>query len=173
MKIVVALLAIGALIGTAEGQATSQHPSRIVTTTRLVATFSDLENELGKALQQNDQPALNRLLSEDFQVWTPAPPGQPIPREDWLRHMETQKPESFQVRQMAVRGLTDEISVASFVLTEAVAGAQGKQKHSYFVVDLWKKSGDAWQITDRYVSAVSGASPAAAKTTDKRPTGKD
>src|SRR5437868_15546211 len=103
MRLLVGILLAGSLVG-AYGQ-TTKPPRRIVTTTRLVAIFSELENDCMKAVQENDANALDRLLSEDFQIWTPSPPGHPIPREDWLKQAE--KPQSFRIRQMAVRGVAD------------------------------------------------------------------
>lgn len=166
MRVLVGIL-LAASLAAAYGQ-TIKPPGRIVTTTRLVAIFSELENDCVKAIQQNDGARLNKLLSEDFEVWTPAPPGHPIPREDWLKQAE--KPQSFSIRQMAVRGLANDISIASFVLSETVNPPAAKPRNT-FVVDVWKKSGDQWQLTDRYASPFAGAIPAATPG-DKRPTGK-
>ena len=55
---------------------------RVVTKTRLVALFSDLETQLLQAEQARDEPTLNRLLGDDFEVWTPELSGDPIPRDN-------------------------------------------------------------------------------------------
>ena len=167
---IVGLLVSGILVAAAQGQAARQAPGRIVTTTRLVAIFSQLEHDLLKGIQQEDHQVLDRLLSDEFQVWTPLPPGEPVPREDWLARFWRHKLQSFRVRQTAVRGLTDDISVASFVLTETVVEGTPKN-HDYFIVDVWTKYGDSWRLSDRYESPVSAA--ATGGTGDKRPTGKD
>src|SRR5947209_4013651 len=165
---VVVLLVTTALIIAAQGQATPTAPGRIVTTTRLVALFSQLESDCLKAVQRNDQLALNRLLSEDFEVWTPAPPGHPIPREDWVEEQTAHKASSFRTRQMAVRSVADDTSIVSFVLREN-SGANARES---FIVDVWKKTGENWQLTDRYEAAVP-PQHTAPTTVDRRPTGKN
>jgi ketosteroid isomerase-like protein len=144
---------------------------RIVTVTRLVAMFSDLESQWLTAIQQKDENALKRLLADDFQVWTPTPPGDPISREDWLKQAGAGKLESFHLRQMAVRSLNDETALASFVLSETVERAGKATRHDNFVVDVWRKTGDQWHVTDRYISQITGASPPAR--TDLKPSGKN
>jgi ketosteroid isomerase-like protein len=166
MRVIVGILLAGSLVG-AYGQSTKP-PGRIVTTTRLVAIFSELENDCMKAVQENDENTLNKLLSDDFEVWTPAPPGHPIPREDWLK--QVQKPQSFRIRQMAVRGVADDISIASFVLSETINQTGAKPRNT-FIVDVWTKIADQWQLMDRYASPIVGATPAATQV-DKQPTGK-
>ena len=93
-------------------------PPRIVTRTRLQVVFSSLEDQWLKAVQAKDKGALNKLLAEDFEVWTAAPPGEPLPREDWQTAAMARKLVSFRIRQMAVRSARPDVSVASFVLTE-------------------------------------------------------
>ena len=139
--------------------------TRIPTATRLVVTFHDLEQQLMIALRKNDSAALNRLLAGEFEVWTPQPPGDPVPRADWLQMRQSAgASETFSIRQMAVRGL-DEHAVASFVLMEGAGAKQTAQ----FVVDLWARSGGAWRLTDRYTSPV----PHAPYSGERKPTGKD
>src|SRR5205823_11350329 len=98
--------------------AAAQSPAgkqRIVTTTRLVAIFSDLERQLMSAVQQKDDVKTQQFLSDDFAVWTPQPPGDPIPQEDWLASEKRKQPTSFRIHQMAVQSL-GEYAAVSFVL---------------------------------------------------------
>jgi predicted acyl esterase len=141
---------------------------RIVTPTRLQVLFSGLETEWLKAVQQRDPKALDRLLSEEFEVWTAAPPGDPIPRDEWQREAFSKKLESFAIRQIAVRSLSAEIAVASFALAET----SGKKQQSYFVVDVWNHAEGNWKCSDRYLSSVA---PAAERKSHakKKPTGKE
>ena len=170
MRIFLLFLSTVPLVFSAYGQNSTAAPGRIVTTTRLVALFSQVESDLEKALQQNDSQTLNKLLSDDFEVWTPAPPGHPIPREDWLTNAAGHKSQSFRFHQMAVRGIADDISIVSFIFSETASGA-AKNRDS-FIVDVWKKAGEGWQLSDRYVSSIT-ATGSRASTVDKRPTGKD
>lgn len=144
---------------------------RIVTRTRLQVLFSDLETQWLEAVQQGDKAALNRLLSEEFEVWTPAPPGDPIPREDWQAQAFARPPQSFQLGQMAVRAVSADISVASFRLTETFGSGPEARHEAYFVVDVWTKvgSGDDWRCTDRYLSRVADEGPKS----ELKPSGKE
>jgi Domain of unknown function (DUF4440) len=143
---------------------------RVVTKTRLVALFSDLETQLLQGEQARDKPTLNRLLGEEFEVWTPNLSGDPIPRDDWQKRALAQKLSWFRIEQMAVKVMSDEVVVASFLLKETTQ-VDGKSKASNrFIVDVWKKNGDAWQLTDRYSSRVTGS---ADTESGKKPTGKE
>ena len=166
MKSLASLFAIVVLGAWASAQNTKQTPGRIVTTTRLVAVFSELEESTFKAAQQNDVATLNRVLADEFEVWTPEPPGQPIPREDWLKKMAADKTQSFRFRQMAVRSLADDISVVSFLFTEVSTSPK-----SYFIVDVWTRIGDSWKLRDRYQSRALAQTRAPA--VDKPPSGRN
>jgi ketosteroid isomerase-like protein len=148
---------------------------RIVTRTRLQVLFSDLEDQWLKAIQQKDAPSLDRLLSEDFQVWTPTPPGSPMPREDWQTAAFGRKLRSFEYHQLAVRSASPEIAIASFVLTETFDQAGKSVSEDHFVVDVWAKNGegDNWRCTDRYWWKVSGASHPAGSKPGVKPSGKE
>src|SRR5690348_4775429 len=92
-----------------------QTPRRIVTKTRLQVVFGDLETQWLNAVQTKDKSALNILLSDSFEVWTPTQSG-PIPLEDWKQDAFAHRPTAFEIRQIAVRGVSDDVSVVSFVL---------------------------------------------------------
>jgi hypothetical protein len=141
---------------------------RIVTRTRLVTQFSDLEANLADAIRMNDGAALDRLLSADFEVWTPEPPGHPIPRQDWLSKFRQSGPQMTGYGQFAAKDFGGPVMV-NFVMTQRSAG---KPAQSFFVVDVWTKGGagkDQWQITDRYLAPVRVSKPASHPT----PTGKE
>ena len=152
-------------------QTASPHPpQRIQITTRLVAIFAELENQLFQAMQQKKSGDLDKLLDEDFQVWAPMIAG-PTPRETWQPSAFARTPESFKIRQMAVRSITDDNAAVSFLVDESVQSAGQPAAEEYFVVDLWSKKTGHWLCTDRYVSPVAKASTAAGAE-DKKPTGK-
>jgi ketosteroid isomerase-like protein len=153
------------------GQTTPPHsPGRIVTTTRLVAIFSQLENQWLKAVKDKDQSTLDSLLADDFQVWMPM--SDPVPREDWIRQAESEKPASFRIEHMAVRDLGNDTAIASFVLAQTMERDKSAVSEQHFVVDVWRKSATGWQATDRYMSRLrSSAVPSV--TRDVKPTGKN
>jgi hypothetical protein len=127
---------------------------------KLQIFFSELETQWLKAAQDKDPSALNRVVADDFHVWTSAPPGK-IPREEWFAGIFGRKVLSSNLRQLTVRNLSPEIAVVSFVKTETYQQTATPQTDDYFVVDIWinKGSGDNWRCTDRYVSEIKGAPP--------------
>ena len=123
--------------------------------------FSELETQWLKAIQARDPAALNGIVADDFHLWTASPPGTPISRSDWLLGIFGRKLLSFQVRQLAVRELSREIAVVSFVQTESYQQSATPQTQDHFVTDIWmnKGAGDNWRCTDRYFSEVKGIPP--------------
>ena len=145
--IMVAALCVG------QGQVAPERPSkRIVTRTRLVAIFSDLEDQLFKGLQEKNEKAVKSLLGEEFQVWTPTAPGDPVPLEDWQKQSLAEDLKSFHVRQMAARAVDDNAVLVHFVLSKTVDLRGKALVRDYFIVDLWQKNDDKWQLCDRYAS---------------------
>ncbi|HYX68003.1 MAG TPA: nuclear transport factor 2 family protein [Terriglobales bacterium] len=127
-------------------------PGQAATVTLPVATFSGLENQLVEAAQKKDQAALQRLISEDCNLWTPAPPGEPMPSGDWIAGLMKDPPQTFRMRQLAVQVFGD-TNVVSFVSSEGRKVKGKEQTTRHFVVDVWTKKGDGWQLAARYLSA--------------------
>lgn len=127
--------------------------------TGLEVFFSKLETQWLSAEQDKEPAALNRIVADDFHLWTSAPPGS-IPRERWFAGIFGRKLISSQLRQLAVRNLSPEIAVVSFVKTETFQQTPTPQTEESFVVDIWinKGSGDNWRCTDRYVSQLQALS---------------
>ena len=169
MKSIAVFLLI-ATTGLIWAQSAPQHgPQRIQITTRLVAQFSQMENQWFEAVQQKKSADLDLLLDENFQIWTPMMAG-PTPREAWQSYAYARTLASFKIRQMAVRSINDDNAVVSFLANEGVQSADKPAAEEYFVVDLWSKKTGRWLCTDRYVSPVAGA--AIQSTGDRKPTGK-
>jgi hypothetical protein len=136
----------------AAGQVSELRGPRIGTTTRLVAQFSGLEQRLNRAIQHSDEATLNKLLAEEFQQWTPAPPGDPMPREEWLRKVLTGFTlRSLQLRQMAVQ-MVGETAVVSFVQSQRAVCDGRDCSGSSFIVDLWQPHDGAPRLLVRYDS---------------------
>lgn len=85
---------------------------------QLQVFFSKLETQWFNAIQDRDQAALNLIVSDDFHLWTSVPPGNPVSREAWLVGIFGRRLLSFSMRQLAVRGISSNIVVVSFVQTE-------------------------------------------------------
>lgn len=139
-------------------QAWPQDQEKGHVSTKLQIFFSELETQWLKAVQEKDPAALNRIVSDDFHLWTATWPGNPISRAEWLVGVFGRKSLSFRLRQLAVRQITTEIAVVSFVQTDTFQQSATLQTEDHFVVDIWinSGSGDNWRCTDRYVSEVRG-----------------
>ena len=147
----VALLQIPSLVS---GHRLQSGGRRIVSTTRLVARYSDLEGQLTSAVRHKDEAALGRLLAEDFEQWSPDPPGDPVPREEWLNNVLTAFTlQSAQHRLMAVRTV-GETAVVSFVQSQRAVCAGRNCNGDFFIVDLWQQHKDAPQLLVRYASGI-------------------
>src|SRR5581483_1905668 len=172
-RMAAAIVLLCALVPNAAGQTpqAKTSPGRVVTTTRLVTLFSDLETQWLNALQQKDQAALDRLLGDDFEVWAADSPGVPLPREEWQKQALARPLTSFQVSQMAVRGISDEAAIASFILDRKYEANGRTQEQNDFVVDVWQNQDGTWKCTDLYISSRSGTEKRA-PSRDAKPTGK-
>jgi hypothetical protein len=125
-----------------------------------------LETQWLEAVQAKDKSALGKLLSESFELWTPSQ-SDPIPLEDWRQRAFDRPPKNFELKQIAVRAVSDNVSVVSFVLSQTFAGSGSTENQ--FVVDVWTKDSGGWRCTDRYASAVP---PLKRSVQDVRPDGK-
>jgi len=167
------LLLITILVGYAWSQqpvASQGAPQRVQTRTRLVALFSDLNNELLQAIQKHDVAAFEQLVGEDFELRTANSPDNPKSRDDWQRLAFRNPVQSFRTSQMAVRGLRDDVAIVSFVLEENRGPGSGAQQS--FLVQAWSREGEAWVCQEEYVSPI--AAPAVpSKRSDRKPSGKD
>lgn len=134
----------------------------IQTPTRQVTLFSRLESELNQAISRHDKEKLAAMLTDDFEARTPNLAGDPIPRQDWLAKVVSgEVPAGFRAGRMAVRSFSD-TAVVDFVEQQGGKPRSGER----FVVDVWKGSGDSWQLAVRYMSEVNAS--AAPKPTGKQ-----
>jgi ketosteroid isomerase-like protein len=142
---------------------------RIITATRQVSIFSDLERQLLLAVQKKDEKALDALLADDCSI--EMPDADSLSGEDWTASVldKSFALKSFQVRQVSAIEQGDVVVVKFDRVQQATL--EGKDASGeFFVVDLWKKAGGSWKLSNRYVAKV-GPVPPPAKTVP-RPTGK-
>ena len=135
---------------------------RIPTVTRLVKLFLDLEGKLIQALGKRDAHAVSSLLSDDFEMRVDAMPGNPVPRDVWLRKSFSEPKSSSTIEQMAVHGL-GKTAVVSYLWN--IKTANSESEHHIFVIDVWKRDGKDWKLAIRYAApsqkdatAIPGAS---------------
>lgn len=142
---------------------------RIITATKQVSIFTGLENQLLQAVQKKDKAAAQAMLSDDLII--EMPDADPLPGDDWLDSVMAKEYtlKSFVVRQMSAIDLGNAVVVKFDRLQEASLKGQA-DGGEFFVVDVWKKSGDSWKLANRYVSKVS--SQASIPKVPAKPTGK-
>lgn len=153
--------------------ATAQEPvkpklnPRIITATRQVTIFSNLEIQLLDAVRKKDKAGLQAMLTDDFTI--EMPDADLLEGDGWLDSVLASDYvlKDFGVRQVSVADLGNAAVVKFNRLQEATHKGIA-DSGEFFVVDLWKKDGDTWKLANRYVSKVSSVLP---KKTPK-PTGK-
>ena len=141
---------------------------RVITATRQVTIFMGLERQILQAVQKKDQASLKAMLDDDCVIEIPN--ADPLAGEDWIASVMAKdySLKSFTVRQMST------VDEGNFVLVKfdrvQESTLNGKSDGGeFFVVDLWKKSGDSWKLANRFVSKLSSV-PSVPK--DVKPTGK-
>jgi ketosteroid isomerase-like protein len=144
--------------------------ARIITATRQVAIFTDLETQILRAIKAKDQAALSKLVSEDCLI--EMPDSDPLPADEWMTTVlaKDYTLKSFAVRQVSAIDQNDTVIVKYDRVQEA-AYKGAPDNGEFFVIDLWKKSGDAWKLANRYVAKVSSV-PWMPPKGDVKPTGK-
>ena len=113
--------------------------------TRFVKVFTDLEYDLIDAMRLDDKAALDRLVSPEFEQRESAKPGEPLPREDWVRSSDTKAPGVANMSMMAVHD-RGELAIVSFRLR--------LKDREQFIVDVWRRKGaEGYELLTRYVSS--------------------
>jgi ketosteroid isomerase-like protein len=163
------LLVMGSVLGAQEPVKPPLSP-RITTATRQVSTFSALEKQLLAAVQKKDAAAVRSLLSEEFALHLPD--SDVMSAEDWMASVMSKDYElkSFIVRQVDVADLGDAALVSYDRVQDSTFNGQS-DGGEFFVTDLWRKDGDKWKLSDRYVTKV-GSTPYMPKA-DVKPSGKN
>ena len=123
-------------------------PTRVPTVTRSVKLFQERETALAEAIRAGDKRALDKLLSEDFELRAGARAVQPVPRADFVQELMRSRDGGGDIAAMAVHDL-GETAIVSFT--------QGNRGGALFVVDVWRKGGSDWQLAIRYASPAGDA----------------
>ena len=122
---------------------------RIPTVTRLVKLFLDLEGHLIQAVGKRDMHAVSSLLSDDFEMRLDAMPGNPIPRDEWLRKSFGEPKSSSTIEQMAVHDL-GKTAIVSYLWK--IKATNSESESNIFVIDIWKHVGKDWKLAIRYAA---------------------
>jgi ketosteroid isomerase-like protein len=142
---------------------------RIGTATKQVTLFNSLELQMLQAVEKKDKAGLEALLLDDLII--AMPDADPLAGDDWVDSVMAKNfsLKSFSIRHMTVTDGDDSAIVKFDRLLQATLNGKN-ESGEFFVVDLWKKSGDSWKLANRYVAKV-GAVPATPKI-EPKPTGK-
>ena len=130
---------------------------RIVTATRQVTMFSDLEIQMLKAVQKKDKAALQAMLADDCLIGMPN--ADPLPGDEWVDSVMAKDftLKSFAMRDVFAVDLGNAV-VIKFDRRQDAINKGKAESGQFFVVDVWKKDGDAWKLANRFVSKTeSGA----------------
>jgi Domain of unknown function (DUF4440) len=142
----------------------------IITATKQVTLFTGLERQMLQGIEKKDKAGLEALLTDEFEIEIPN--ADPLAGQDWVDSVMARdfSLKSFDLRQMSVADLGNYAVVKFDRIQQATYKGQNKSGE-FFVVDLWKKSGDAWKLANRYVAKI-GTIPLTPKIQPK-PTGKE
>ena len=142
----------------------------IVTATKQVTLFTGLEKQILQAVQQKDKAGLEAILTDDFEIAMPH--ADVVAGEDWLDSVLAKDfaLRTFVISQMSVADL-GEYAVVKYERGQQATLKSKAYDGEFFVVDLWKKSGDSWKLANRYVARIHTA-PTIARA-KPRPTGKE
>src|SRR5580765_977481 len=162
------LIAVTVLAGAQEPVKPKLTP-RIVTATRQVTMFSDLEIQMLKAVQKKDKAALESMLTEDCII--EMPDADPLAGDEWV---DSVMAKDFTLKSFAMRNVfAVDLGNAVVVKFERRQDAVNKgraESGQFFVVDVWKQAGDTWKLANRFVSKTN-SEPSIEKPPTK-PTGK-
>lgn len=146
--------------------------THIVTRTRTVAIFDDLERQLMTAVQQKDKTKLAELAADDFALRRASDPATPEPRDAWIANeLPTYELKDFRFTKMAVHLFNDATAVVSMNYWQNATMHGKSGSGDYFLVDVWTKQDNAWRLAVRYVSPIA-SNPHTLKPTNVKPTGK-
>jgi len=142
----------------------------IVTATKQVTLFTGLEKQILQAVQKKDKAGLEALLTDDFEIAMPH--ADAVAGEDWLDSVLAGDftLRTFVISQMSVVDLGDS-AVVKYERGQQATLKGKAYDGEFFVVDLWKKSGESWKLANRYVARIHTA-PTTARA-KPRPSGKE
>jgi ketosteroid isomerase-like protein len=142
----------------------------ITTATKQVTLFTGLEKQMLQAVQKKDRAALEAMLTDEFEIAMPG--ADSLAGPDWVDSVMAKdfSLNSYVIRQMSVADLGD-AAVVKFDRIQQATHKGKSESGEFFVVDVWKKSGDSWKLANRYVAKV-GTIPVTPKI-EPKPTGKE
>jgi Domain of unknown function (DUF4440) len=130
------------------------------TDSQLTEELRLLEQRLGEAAMHRDTKVLERLVGTEYTLRVGDDPEESVPRAPWMDSLRPENPhpykvESFREQYHAARRLSDNLAVVSLLLTQKATTPAGRDRSGdFYLVDVWKKTADNWQIIARYSTPV-------------------
>jgi hypothetical protein len=126
---------------------------------QLTEQLRQLEQQLGEAAVHVDTKVLERLVGPEYTLRMGDAPEQSVPRAVWMESSRPQGPhpyklESFNEHYHAARRLSDNLAAVSLLLTQKATFVGRDRSGDFYIVDIWKKTGDNWQMIARYSTPV-------------------
>jgi hypothetical protein len=111
-----------------------------------------LELELGEAARHGfqDTKVMERLVSPEFTQRVSDAPERSLPRSLWGQPSSAYRIESLDQRHHAARSLSEDLAVISLLMSQKATFEGRDRSGDFYLVDIWKKGGDRWQLIARY-----------------------
>jgi Domain of unknown function (DUF4440) len=127
---------------------------------QLTEQLRQLEQELGEAAIHMNTKAVERLVGPDYALRMGDAPEQSVPRALWMESLQPQsthpyKLESLEEHYHAARKLTDNLAIVTMLITQKATFVGRDRSGDFYIVDVWKKTGDNWQMIARYSTPVA------------------
>ena len=121
---------------------------------QLTDLLRKLEQELNEAALHGfkDTKTMERIVSPEFTQRVSDAPERSLPRSLWGQPTDRYKIESIDGRHHATRKLRENLAVVSWLLTQRATFEGRDRSGDFYVVDIWKKSSERWQLMARYSS---------------------
>ena len=119
---------------------------------QLTDTLGQLERRLGDLALHGykDAQEMERLVGSEFTVRFSDAPERSVPRPLWGQPTSHYKIEALDEQFHAARRLADDLAVVSLLLTQKASFDGRDRSGDFYVVDVWKRRSDRWQLIARY-----------------------
>jgi hypothetical protein len=119
---------------------------------QLTDVLHQLEQELGEAALHGfrDTKTMKRLVGSEYTLRVADDPERTVLRSQWGQPSSKYKIESFEERHHAARKFADNLAAVSLILTQKASLNGRDRSGDFYLVDIWKKNGDQWQLIARY-----------------------
>ena len=143
-------------MGKAPDRPLGQLPPSADSDPQLTDLLRQLEQELDDAALHGfkDRRTMERLVSPEFTQRVSDAPDRSLPRALWGQPSGTYKIEFIEGRHHAARKLAEDLAAVSLLLTQKASREGQDRSGDFYVVDIWRKHGDGWQMIARYSSPI-------------------